>query len=217
MGAQIIIDARTRKVRASLDVPSEETTIFAIDLIGDTWDDFTYFTAEAQAEEQAGNWTKRNRFVRSATAALFSHLDGIVSEVFVILRKEMKFALYQPKRPDFCSLKSKIVSIHQFLSAHRGLSIPAPSLDLKLLRDILNHPSVTKEASESGTRATVLLDGADVYNISLDDLQGGSQEIDEWLMAICAKVPYERFRDSKLAIEELARALGSEPKEIQRF
>ena len=217
MGTQIIIDARTRCMRASLEAPGEGTTIFVVDLVGDTWDDFTYFAAEARAGEQDRDFTKRNRYVRVATASLFSHLDGIVSDIFAILRREDAFATYQPNRPDFCSLKSKVLAIHRFLTEHRGLSASSPSLDLKLLRDILNHPSVTKTVSQGGSRDTVLLDGSDVYGIAIEDLQAAAEEIDRWLSAVCATVPYERWRDTKQIVKEFSRELGGESTSIQSF
>jgi hypothetical protein len=48
MGTHVIVDARTRKVRASLDAPGEGTVIFAVDLIGDTWDDYGYFLEQVE-------------------------------------------------------------------------------------------------------------------------------------------------------------------------
>jgi hypothetical protein len=200
-----------------LDSPGEGTTIFAVDLIGDTWDDFTYFVAQARAAEGARDWTMRNRYVRAATASLFSHLDGVVSDVFIRLRADQAFASYEPKRPDFCSLKSKVVAIHKFLSDHRNLAAPVLALELKLLRDILNHPTVTKTTSDAGTRGTVELDGPDVYGVSITELQTGATEIDAWLNLVCAAVPYERFRDTKRLVEDFARALGSEPKSTRTF
>lgn len=216
MGTHVIVDARARKVRASLDAPGDGTTIFAVDLIGDTWNDFAQFIQEAGVSERASDLIGRNRSVRAATASLFSHIDGIVSDVFSILRRDVSFAGYQPKRSDFCSLKKKIEAVHRFLVDHRGLARSAPSLDLKLLRDILNHPTVTKKA-DGGSRETVLLDAADVYGIAVQDLQAIGREFDEWLSAICVRVPYERFLDTKRIAEDFARSLGGEPISTDRF
>ncbi|MBS1790946.1 MAG: hypothetical protein JST85_24755 [Acidobacteria bacterium] len=217
MGTHVIIDARTRRVRASLDAPDDGTTIFAVDLIGDTWDDFSYFTEKARASEQACEFTKRNRYVRAATAALFSHLDGVVSDIFRILRGDSAFTRYQPKRPDFCSLKSKVLAIHQFLTDQRDLSLPVLSLELKLLRDILNHPTVTKSISQDGSVGSVLLEGPDVYGIAIDDLKLAGDEINQWLNAVSGNVPYERFCDTKRLAEDFARALGEEPISTHTF
>ena len=108
MGTHVIIDARRRQVRASLDAPGEGTTIFAVDLIGDTWDDFNYFIEQARQFERSQDWKRRNRYVRVATASLFSHLDGLVSEAFELLSADANFRPYLPKNPKFCSLKSRL-------------------------------------------------------------------------------------------------------------
>jgi hypothetical protein len=64
-----------------VEAPGTGTSIFAVDLIGDTWQDFCYFAEEARAAERAQDFEKRNRFVRAAIASMFSHLDGLVSNV----------------------------------------------------------------------------------------------------------------------------------------
>jgi hypothetical protein len=212
VGTQVIIDARTKKVRASLDAPGEGTTIFAIDLIGDIWDDFSYFTEQAGRSVQADDLTKRNRYVREATAALFSHLEGVVSDVFRVLKKDSSFAAFMPKKR---LLKNDVKSIHKFLSDHRGLSGAVPPLELKLLRDILNHPTATKELAEGGS--TVLLDGAAAYGISIEELDIAGKEIDHWLKAVCASVPYERFLDTKRLAEAFASTSSSETPSTRRF
>jgi hypothetical protein len=212
LGTHVIIDARTRKVRASLEAPGEGTTIFAIDLIGDTWDDFSYFTEQARVSERVDDLTKRNRYVRAAAAALFSHLEGVVSDVFGVLREERSFAAYRPRKR---SLKSDVKAVHSFLRDHRGLSSAAPPLELKLLRDILNHPTAKKEASEGGS--TVLLDGSDVYGIAVEELDAAGREIDNWLNVVCVVVNYERFLETKRLVEEFAKTLSSEPSSTRRF
>ena len=217
MGTHVIIDARTRRVCASLEAPGTGTTIFAIDLIGDTWDDFSYFTEEARLSEQAQQLMKRNRFVRAAIAALFSHLDGIVSSIVTKLWDDVAFIAYRPKHPNFCSLKSKLLAVHSFLSDHKGLSLPPPDLNLKLLRDILNHPSVQKSVSEGSTAEAILLESPDVYGIGIEDLQAAGREMDRWLNATCLAIAYERFPDTKRLVEDFARALGSEAKSPARF
>jgi hypothetical protein len=217
LGAHVIIDARTKKVRASFEAPGEGTTIFAIDLIGDTWEDFLYFREQARSSQRIDDLTKRFRYVRAATAALFSHLEGVISDVFGMLREDGSFAAYRPKNPDRCSLKSKVEAVHNFLVDHRGLSGAAPPLELKLLRDILNHPTITKKGSDGGSGETVLLDGSDVYGIAVEELDAAGQKIDHWLNVACATVPYERFLDTKRLAEEFARALSSEPPSTRRF
>src|SRR5215211_7343317 len=216
MGTQIIIDTRRRRVAASLDAPGEGTTIFAVDLIGDTWDDFHYFVDQARRFEQSHDWTKRNRYVRVATASLFSHLDGLVSEAFDLLRAEPSFKPYLPKNPKFCSLKAKIIAVQEFLHDTRGLSPPKLNIELKLLRDIINHPSITKIGNQDLGDA-VLLNGTDVYGIAVHDLAAAGHEVDNWLNLLCASVPFSRFTDTKRIIEEYTRALGANSNPIRDF
>jgi hypothetical protein len=92
-----------------------------------------------------------------------------------------------------------------------------PDMNLKLLRDVLNHPSVSKPFSESPGGEVILLEGPDVYGVAIEDLDASGREIDRWLNAICLTVPYERFPDTKKLAEDFARALGGEPDSTQRF
>ncbi len=217
MGTHVIIDARARKVRASIETTGEDATIFAIDLIGDTWEDFLYFTEQARVSERVDDLAQRYRCVRAATAALFSHLDGVVSDVFSVLREDDSFAAYWPRNPGRWTLKSKVEAVHSFLVGHRGLSGAAPPLELKALRDILNHPAITKKGSEGGSRETILLSGSDVYRIAVEELEAAGQEIDRWLDVICGTVPYERFLDTKRLAEEFARSFSGESPSTRRF
>jgi hypothetical protein len=180
------------------------------------WDDFNYFVDQANQFEQSHDWKKRNRYVRVATAALFSHLDGLVSEAFDLLGAETSFKAYLPKNPKFCSLKAKIIAIEKFLHHKRGLSPPNLNIELKLLRDIINHPSITKPGNQ-GSGDTVQLNGADVYGIAVDDLEAAGHEVDNWLNALCAAVHFERFTDTKKMIEDFTRALGTNPTSIRDF
>jgi hypothetical protein len=217
MGAHVIIDARTKKVRASLDAPGEGTTIFAVDLIGDSWEDFIYFSEQATRYEDDRDFPLRNRYVRAAIAALFSHCDGVVCELFTSLRTLRTFAPHLPKKPDFCSVKAKIGAVASFLERERGTRLPALSLEMKLLRDIVNHPSITKEATASGSKETLLYDGADVYGIATSDLTTTGGAIDRWLDAACAATAYERFRDTKRLCEDFIRELGEAPGPVRTF
>ncbi len=217
MGTHVVIDARSKKARATFDTPDEGTTIFALDLISDSWDDFLYFTEQARISERADDLTKRNRYVRVATAALFSHLEGIVSDVFILLQGDSSFASYQPKNAERCSLKRKTDAVHKFLIDNRNLRCSAPSLELKLLRDVVNHPTITKETTKPGTRETVLLDASNVYGISVQELEAAGRELDRWLTAVCTTVPYQRSLDTKRLAEEFAKELGGETPCTKRF
>jgi len=218
MGTYLIIDTRKRQVRGSLDdAPGDETTIVAVDLINDTWDDFGYFSAQSAHYEEAGELRKRNRYMRAAIAFLFSHFDGVVSELFDRLRKEVAFKPFLPSKPDHCSLKDKVLSLQSFLAKEKGVSLPNVDLDMKLLRDIVNHPSITKKPSSAGGNDTLLYDGADVYGVAHEDLNTTALAIDAWLNAACGALGYERFRDTESLCEELANALGEKTGPVREF
>jgi hypothetical protein len=217
MGTHVIFDARTRKVRASLDAPGEGTTIFVVDLIGDTWDDFGYFLEQAARFESSRELRLRNRYVRAAIADLFSHLDGVVGDLFRTLENEAAFKPYLPRRREFSSLKAKMAALASFLASERGLTLPPVDLNMKLLRDIVNHPSITKEGAGACSTDTLLYDGADVYGIGIEDLRATGSAIDLWLNAVCPAAAYERFRDTMRLSEDLARELLGTPGSAHQF
>jgi hypothetical protein len=155
--------------------------------------------------------------VRAAISALFSHLEGLASELFEVVRAEPGFKAYMPKNPDRCSLRARVTSIASFVAGERGIQLPAIDLDIKLLRDILNHPSITKESGLVGSGDTLVYDGADVFGIAIDDLAAAASAADNWLNAACAALAYERFRNTKRLCDELARDLLGEPGSIGEF
>jgi hypothetical protein len=55
----------------------------------------------------------------------------------------------------------------------------------------------------------VLLTGADIYGIAVEDLESAGREVDNWLNAPCAALPFERSTDTKKLIEDFTRALGA--------
>ncbi len=218
MATHVIINARSRQVRASLDVPGDGTTIFAVDLAGDSWDDYTYFRDRAGHYQAGGDFQQRNRYVRVAISALFSHLDGIVGEVYrMIARNDPSFPPISMRKMRTCSLQRKMLAIRDYLcdkKAAPGLDI---NLDLKLVRDIVNHPSIIKTATDDATRDTLTYDAADVYGVSLADIDQAGQEIDAWVEATCSASGYERFIDTAALCANFARALGAGETNVRRF
>ena len=63
----------------------------------------------------------------------------------------------------------------------------------------------------------MLLTGADVYGIAVEDLESAGREVDNWLNAFCAAVPFERFTDTKKLIEDFTQALGAKSNSISEF
>jgi hypothetical protein len=206
MGSHVIIDARRRRVRASLDAAGDGTTIFAVDLIGDAWDDFQYFLEQASHYEAHGELRRRNRYVRAAVTFLFSHFDGLVSEMFDLLRKDAAFKKYLPRNQR--SLQAKMDSLQEFFASRNATTFPPVDLDMKSLRDIVNHPSITKSSRSTEGGDTPLYDGTDVYGIAVQDLSKAALVIGNWLDAACEATGHKRFHDTERLCEEFVSALG---------
>jgi hypothetical protein len=206
MGTHVIIDARRRRVRASLDAAGDGTTIFAVDLIGDAWDDFQYFHEQAAHYEAQGELRRRNRYVRAAVTFLFSHFDGLVSEMFDSLRNDAAFKKYLPQnqRP----LHAKMDSLQAFLAGSSAMTFPPIDLDLKFLRDIVNHPSITKSPKPTDGGDTLVYNGTDVYGIAVQDLSKAALVIGDWLDAACTATGHQRFHNTERLCEEFVSALG---------
>jgi hypothetical protein len=216
VATHLVIDLRARQVHASQDAPGEGTTFFAVDLITDTWDDFQYFLEQGRVFEHAREWRRRNRYVRVATAALFAHLDGSVSGIFELLSAHGQIRPFLPKQPRFASLKTRAQAIHGFLEAEHKRQLPPLSLALKPLRDILNHPTASKKrtAAESDLNTLRMID---VYGIAIEDLEKAGGDVSQWLDAVCPLVPFDRFIDTKKAIDAFTHALGLSPGEAREF
>jgi hypothetical protein len=189
----------------------------AIDLKGDVWRDYLQYLAEARQAEGASDERGKNRALRSALANLFAHLDGVVSGLHKRLRQRSDFVAHQPPSGRFCSLKNKIDDIQNYTTSYSSTGLTALELQLKPLRDILMHPSITKQDTDPATRQQVKLSEADVFDLAVPDLDGCGQQIDKWLSQVCRIHNYSRFHDTRGICREWARALGEmqhEPREI---
>jgi hypothetical protein len=118
-------------MRATID-GSREMAVYAIDLITDTWNDFSYFIEEAQLSEQEQDPLRRYRCVRAAIAALFSHLDGIISAIFDMLSNDSSFGPY--KHPLRASLHARrAVRSASDKYCRETVVLPVPRANLRLI------------------------------------------------------------------------------------
>jgi hypothetical protein len=218
MGTYIIINARTRQVRAQLDAPCENTRIFALDLAGDTWQDFEYFCAAARRFESEDDMTNRNRHLRAAISSLYSHFDGVVGDLFGSLSKRDGTLRQNKRRGDRdWSVGRKARAMEEWIRRQRKSPIPALSSDMKLLRDILNHPSIAKESSQGEAGETIVYDAADVYGLAIKEVEVAAKEISDWLDAVCVACEHQRFCDTAGLTADFAKALGTEASSIHEF
>jgi hypothetical protein len=212
MATHIIIDARNKVVLASTEAPGKGTVFFAVDLISDTWGDFSHFLDAAVQHEKAGEFALRNRHLRAAMMNLFAHLDGVVSGVCdQFVQQGHLDARYAGDSQDKCSLKSKIVGLRGHFKK-KNQQLPYIKLDLKPIRDIISHPSVAK--TKSGDNS-VILTHVDVYGVDIREVVDAGKQIDQWLNRVCRLAKYQRFVDTKAEIEKLVASLEAEGIPVQ--
>lgn len=214
MATHVIINPRKREVSASLQAPGEGTVFFSVDLINDTWQDYGYFVQAAGTHERKGEHALRNRYLRTALANLYAHLDGVVSEVYGILVAQRH--VRDDSRNRICSLKQKMFAIRDCLRDRKGQRLPYINLDLKPVRDIINHPSIVKASRTPGVDSVVLTH-VDVYAVAIPDVIEAGNQIHQWLDRACSAVGYERFADTKGWIEELQASLKIPKGEVREF
>lgn len=215
MATQIVINARNKTASASFNAQCDRTIIFVLDLVGDTWHDFVYFAAKAQEHESQANFTMRNRYLRSAISNLFSHLDAIVSDIYELIEQhETHFANLPANQ---LSLKSKMFFIRDHVKSTKLASLPYVNVDLKLLRDIINHPSITKSRYDKSTQETIYYDSADIYTVDISELKTISLQIDAWLAKVCELYQYVRFCDTSQLCIQFSEQLGAKDLDIKTF
>lgn len=102
---------------------------------------------------------------------------------------------------------------HRAFSGRRELSsvtqLPDINLDLKLLRDIINHPTVEK-TTHGPEEASAILTQVDVYAIEISDLVKAADQLSDWLNKVCAAVGYERLIDTKAWCEKVAAEIAKQ-------
>jgi hypothetical protein len=85
-------------------------------------------------------------------------------------------------------------------------------LDLKPIRDIINHPSVTKAKSGG---SSLILSHVDVYSVDIREVVAVGKQVDQWLNRVCQLAKYQRFIDTKIAIETFVASLKAEGVSVQ--
>jgi hypothetical protein len=182
--------------------------IQALDLTGDVWRDFQHYLTEAKCAEARGDELGRNRALRAAVANLFAHLDGVASKLHAELKQRKDFVAYRPPQGKFCTLKNQIDDIHRYTALKLGGGLRRLDLRLKLLRDILMHPAITKQYHDFNSGQKIELTEADIFSLATKDLETCGRRIDEWLSKVCNANHYDRFWDTKRVCNEWTEILG---------
>lgn len=220
----VVIHARAKEAIA---LPSADgrSRIYAVDLIGDLWADFTHFFVDARASQSAGDLVARNRSLRAALSCLFSHVDGLVTtaadslsrhdiDVAVNLwladtkRSKGRLPFWaQADRPSLCQKMFMLRDVAWYRMRER---LPFVRTDLKVLRDILNHPGIKKSGPHPVTRETIDYDAVALYFLPLEEVEQAASYLNKWLDAVCEVYDIERFCDTAAMCERLANAYSDE-------
>jgi hypothetical protein len=197
--------------------PSGQTTVRAIDLVGDTWRDYEYYLEEARKSESLGDLHATNRALRAALQNLIAHLDGVVTGLHQkLLKTEEDFRsprLEEGKQP---TLKGRVQDLRRHAYQQMNESLPSFRPHLKLLRDILAHPRITRPIEDEKTNETIELSEIDLFNLTVKDLSLEGQRISRWLDRLCKIYKYTRIHDTEKICEQFGKIFGkgSKPQRI---
>lgn len=216
------------------DGSARQTTGVAVDLAADLWEDCRHYIAEARREELNGarSFQAVNRAIRGAVFALCSHLEGVVSGVHRSLQDDTRFVCQRSSNGRESSLCDKIRDFRNDAKHRLGTALPYLELKLKLLRDILAHPGITKPmrlprhikimSFPGGQSELQLVDNrvlseVDLYFLTIDEVENDAEAINHWLDRLCGLYQYSRFPDTKHALEVALRPYGGADSAIHKI
>jgi len=163
----------------------------------DRWQDYLAFMHDAEAAAKSGRARDMNRFLRAALTCLFSHVEGIVNEIYE--QKPIKAG--RRGRAGLCE-KAQAVAV----AASQAAETPIPFVNFRLekvLRDLVVHPGITKAFSDPRSGETHK-DQEDVFKeLDIETLRGLEQRVSPWLDAVCGALGAARFTDTRGELEKL--------------
>ncbi len=114
----------------------------------------------------------------------------------------------QPKfgRRQDCSLAHKIAYITSYVTESRGLAIRELDLSFKVFRDLLIHPYVRKSLRQ-GREPKRELSQADIFDLTLDEMQQACSMVDQWLGDVTRLFEYPRGYDTERLAKDYAPGL----------
>src|SRR5262249_8274579 len=130
------------------------------------------------------------------------------------------------------SLGDQVVDLRRDADRRKGVRLKYLDLRLKLLRDILAHPGITKEErlrspsevwSFPGGQPEVRLietrtiSEIELYQLRPTDLEADGEQIDRWLTRLCEVYKSPRFPDTKQALEETVRRHGGVSSDVHKI
>lgn len=186
-----------------------KVTAKAIDLTGDCWRDYLHYLDKARQKLVNDDILGMNRSLRSAFINLYAHLDGVVCSIHEHLQKtEKSFVSQKGNGHKKCTLYSKMMEIKHHAEKEKQSRLPYINLILKPLRDIIVHPSITKQCSIHKSVQKDILTEVDVFDLSIDLLTKQGEIIDRWLKKLCSLYSYPRKHDTKKICEKICNGLS---------
>ncbi|MBX9580533.1 MAG: hypothetical protein K2X87_09510 [Gemmataceae bacterium] len=222
------------------DGSGTKRTAYAVDLASDLWEDFQLYLADAKREEGSGVPSPAlSRAVRGAIWCLCNHAEGVISGVHEKLLKEdagFKDVHLKRLKEDRGKGKGKLcgkaADLRTYTEIQKSIQLGVPPLRLKLFRDIIAHPGITKEEplpqpvevrtfiggqSEVTVSETATLTEVELYQLRPEAIEADAQEIDRWLTELCRLYKYPRFPDTQKAVEEALRPYGGGSSAVHRI
>ena len=150
----------------------------------DSWEDYLAFKSQAAEADACGEKKDSRRYLRAALVSLFSHLDGVLNEIYD--------AHEIPIIDEGNSIFVRIKNI-EYEAKERGEIIPRFRCRLgKYLRDIVAHPGIEKIYRERD-KNTTLTDITLYEFLDLTTLKQIEFDITKWLDTICSVFKVSRF------------------------
>jgi hypothetical protein len=165
----------------------------------DSWDDYRAFMEDAEAATQNGNTRQANRFLRAALTCLFSHVEGVVNDIYS-----------QRTIPEHYS-GGRLCDRTRNIGREAGKYGRIPFINFRIekhLRDLIAHPGISIAFSNRDAEPETLDQDAVFDKLSLDTLRKLESRIAPWLDAVCVALKVERLTDFEKRGEEAMQFLG---------
>ena len=117
------------------------------------WHDFKFFLGESCKAEDAGDAALRYRYLRAALFSLFAHVNAIFDLLIDSRKSDTDFQDF--RRAELPPLKGAsgfprcehgefMVLLNRFFAVRQNLQLPKVNFEVKLLRNVLAHPTGRK-------------------------------------------------------------------------
>lgn len=205
------------RIVVSIPPSGSPVTIKAIDLTGNTWEDYRYYLAEAERASVAKDVRATHRALRSALVNLFAHVEGVVAGLHSRLLKDRPdFAPTRRRDGRYCSLKNQINDVCSYANNRMNKHLEPPQMHYKLLRDIVVHPNITKDSWDIESNEKIELSELDLFDMTVDGLGEEGKRLDGWLDQLCSTYGYARLHDTHEPCKGFGDSLGDGSAEPRR-